>query len=242
MLIKRKASADNQKQSVCLSCGTANNIGKRRYCSIKCRQHLRQKLNTRSGLLQALNTRYATFYFTDTLIILDVVPHGIREIFRYAALRTDGIKPAEDFGKMTNMLGDAWWAEEKRTTKNYLASRRVLEMAERFAISEGLARPRFIRVPTVKPEKLILLDIAKADLGSHELNKLIKNAYRRQVKIHHPDMGGQASTFRKIHEAYKDLLRWADQPTFIRRRGFPYKWYYDGDNKRWVQPMPVRRG
>jgi hypothetical protein len=97
-------------------------------------------------------------------------------------------------------------------------------------------------VPTVKPEKLILLDIAKADLGSHELNKLIKNAYRRQVKIHHPDMGGQASTFRKIHEAYKDLLRWADQPTFIRRRGFPYKWYYDGDNKRWVQPMPVRRG
>lgn len=242
MLIKSKASADNQKQNVCLSCGTANNIGKRRYCSIKCRQHLRQKLNTRSGLLQALNTRYATFYFTDTLIVLDVVPHGIREIFRYTALRTDGIKPAEDFGKMTNMLGDAWWAEEKRTTKNYLASRRVLEMAERCAISEGLTRPRFIRVPTVKPEKLILLDIAKADISSRELGKLIKNAYRRQVKIHHPDMGGQASTFRKIHEAYKDLLRWADHPTFIRRRGFTDKWYYDGDNKRWVQPMPVRRG
>ena len=242
MLIKSKASADNRKQSVCLSCGTSDNIGKRRYCSIKCRQHLRQKLNTRSGLLQALNTRYATFYFTNTLIILDVVPHGIREIFRYAATRTDGIKPAEDFGKMTNMLGDAWWAEEKRTTKNYLASRRVLEMAERCAISEGLTRPRLIRVPTVKPEKLILLDIAKADLSSRELGKIIKNAYRRQVKIHHPDMGGQASTFRKIHEAYKDLLRWADHPTFIRRRGFPDKWYYDGDNKRWVQPMPVKRG
>lgn len=242
MLIKSKASADNRKQSVCLSCGTSDNIGKRRYCSIKCRQHLRQKLNTRSGLLQALNTRYATFYFTNTLIILDVVPHGIREIFRYAALRTDGIKPAEDFGKMTNMLGDAWWAEEKRTTKNYLASRRVLEMAERCAISEGLTRPRFIRVPTIKPEKLILLDLAKADLSSRELGKIIKNAYRRQVKIHHPDMGGQASTFRKIHEAYKDLLRWADHPTFIRRRGFSDKWYYDGENKRWVQPMPVKRG
>ncbi len=37
----------------------------RRYCSIKCRQHLRQKLNMRSGLLQTLNTRYATFYFSE---------------------------------------------------------------------------------------------------------------------------------------------------------------------------------
>jgi len=231
-----------KKQNVCLSCGTTKNIGKRRYCCVKCRQHLRQKLNTRSGLLQALNARYATFYFNDEMIILDVVPHGIREIFRYTALRTDGIKPAEDFGDMTNRLGDAWWEEEKRTAKNYLASRCVLELAERLAITERLARPRLIRVATVKPDKLILLDIAKADLGSRELGRIIKNAYRRQVKIHHPDVGGKAATFRKIHEAYKDLLRWADDPTFIRRRGFPDKWYYDGDNKKWVQPIPVRRG
>ena len=242
MLVKSKIFQKDQKPYACLSCGTAENIGKRRYCSLKCRQHLRQKLNTRSGLLQALNARYATFYFTETLIILDVVPHGIREIFRYAALRTDGSKPAEDFSRMTNRLGNAWWEEEKRTAKNYLASRRVLELAEHLAITERLARPRLIRVPTVKPENLILLDIAKADLGSHELGRLIKNAYRRQVKIHHPDVGGKAATFRKIHEAYKDLLRWADDPTFIRRRGFTNKWYYDGDNKKWVQPIPVRKG
>ncbi len=90
------------------------------------------------------------------MIILDVVPHGIREIFRYTALRTDGIKPAEDFGKMTNMLGNAWWEEEKRTAKNYLASRCVLELAERLAISEGLTRPRLIKVPTVKAGKFNL--------------------------------------------------------------------------------------
>src|SRR5512145_3460865 len=102
MLVKSKCSTHHQKQNACLSCGTTENIGKRRYCSVKCRQHLRQKLNTRSGLLQALNTRYATFYFTDELIILDIVPHGIREIFRYAALRLLDVKPAEDFGKMTN--------------------------------------------------------------------------------------------------------------------------------------------
>ena len=242
MLIKSNASAKNKKQNACLACGTTNNIKNRRYCSVKCRQHLRQKLNTRSGLLQALNVRYATFYFTDSVIILDVVPHGVREIFRYAALRNDGSKPAEDFGKLTNRLGEAWWAEEKRTAKNYLASRLVLEMAQRVAISEGLARPRFIKVPTVKPENLIHLDIVKADLGSRDLVKMIKNAYRRQAKIHHPDAGGKAATFRKIHEAYKELLRWADHPTFIRRRGFPDKWYYEGENKKWVQPMPARKG
>ncbi|MEE9911424.1 MAG: J domain-containing protein [Deltaproteobacteria bacterium] len=241
MLVKSKGSTHHQKQNACLSCGTTQNIGKRRYCSVQCRQHLRQKLNTRSGLLQALNTRYATFYFTDQLIILDIVPHGIREIFRYAALRELDMKPAEDFGKMTNWLGRAWWEEEKRTTKNYLASRHVLGLAERLDLAEGLTRPRLIRVPTVKPENLILLDMAKADLGSREVVKIIKNAYRRQVKIHHPDAGGQAAAFRKIHEAYKDLLRWADNPTFIRRRGFPDKWYYDGDNKKWVQPIPIRK-
>ncbi len=241
MLVKSKTSAHSFHQGVCLSCG-AGNIGKRRYCSIRCRQQLRQKLNTRSGLLQALNTRYATFYFTDTLIVLDVVPHGIREVFRYKARRTAGVKPAEDFGAMSNRLGDAWWAEEKRTTKNYLASRRVLEMAERLAMAEGLKRPRWVKVPGVKPESILLLDMAKADLASREPHKIIKNAYRRQVKIHHPDAGGTAAAFRRIHAAYQDLLNWAEHPTFIRRRGFPDKWYYDGDHKKWVQPMPLKRG
>jgi hypothetical protein len=84
------------------------------------------------------------------------------------------------------------------------------------------------------------LEINKADLHSHELNKIIKNAYRRQVKIHHPDLGGQAATFRKIHDAYKELLRWADNPIFARRRGFPDKWYYNGENENWVQPVSAR--
>ncbi|MCK7514276.1 MAG: hypothetical protein MZV70_66495 [Desulfobacterales bacterium] len=47
-------------------------------------------------------------------------------------------------------------------------------MAERLAIAEGETRPRLIKVPTVKPENLICLDIAKADLNSRELVKIIK--------------------------------------------------------------------
>ena len=191
----------------------------------------------RSGLLQALNTRYATFYFSDTNIILDIVPHGIKEIFRYESKRKAGSNPAADFSIMTNNLGEAWWAESRRTNKNYLASQHVLKLATRHAISDGSQRPRLIRIPTIKTESLNCLEINKADLQSHELSKIIKNAYRRHVKIHHPDLGGQAETFRKIHDAYKELLHWADNPVFVRRRGFPDKWYYNGENEKWVQPV-----
>lgn len=146
--------------------------------------------------------------------------------------------PAEDFSKMTNILGNAWWKEEKRTNRKYLASQRVLELATRYTISIMSVRPVLMKNPTVKKESLNYLDIDKADLRSADLRKIIKNAYRRQAKVHHPDIGGSAVTFRKIHDAYKELLYWVENPNFIKRRGFPDKWFYDGDNKRWVQPLP----
>jgi hypothetical protein len=230
-----------KRQNRCLSCGTAENMNNRRYCSIRCRQNLRQKLNIRSGLLQVLNARYATFYFSDSAIIMDVLPRGQKEIFRYMQRRTSGLKPADDFSQMTNMLGNAWWAEEKRTNKKYLASRQVLSLATRHTVSLLSVRPSVLKIPTVKTETLNFLQIDKADLRSADLRKIIKNAYRSQAKIHHPDSGGQAGGFRKLHEAYKQMLHWAENPSFICRRGFPDKWFYDGENKRWVQPMPVSK-
>ncbi|MDP2855410.1 MAG: J domain-containing protein [Smithellaceae bacterium] len=197
---------------------------------------------TRSGLLEAIHARFATFYFTDDLIVMDVMVHDVRDVFRFSALRTKGCRPADDFGKMANRMGEAWWEEEKRTKRKYLASRKLLELAERLTILEGLVRPRLIRVPTVKPESLQYLGMNKAERGSRELAKLIKNAYRRQVKVHHPDAGGEASTFRKLHDAYQELLRWAENPTFTRRRGFPDKWCYDGASQKWIQPVPKKTG
>ena len=241
MLVIIKPSRRKPQTRSCLSCGTTENMRNRRYCSLQCRQHLRQKLTTRSGLLTAIHARFATFYFTDDLIVMDVMVHDARDVFRFSALRTKGNRPSDDFGKMANRLGEAWWAEEKRTKKKYMASRKLLEMAERHETSEGLVRPRLIRVATVRSESLQYLGISKAELGSRELPKLIKNAYRRQVKVHHPDAGGQASTFRKLHDAYQDLLRWAHNPVFSRRRGFPDKWYYDGANQKWIQPVTARR-
>jgi hypothetical protein len=173
------------------------------------------------------------------MIYMDVVPYGIKEIFRYSSERSVGNIPADDFSTMTNMLGIAWWEEEKRTTKKYLASRHVLELANKCVISPSLMRPRLIKVPTVKTEVINFLEIDKADLHSSHLSKIIKDAYRRLAKTHHPDRGGDAKAFRKLHAAYTELLCWADSPTFIRRRGFSDKWYYDGENRKWIQPVPV---
>lgn len=231
---------NTEKQNQCLSCGSTENINNRKYCSIKCRQNLRQKLNMRSGLLQALNTRYATFYFSDTIIILDIIPRGVKEIFRFTQQRSINHKPAEDFGKMANMLGRAWWEEEKRTAKKYLASRRVLELATKYPAQISL-RPTVINIPSVKTNALNYLGINKDDLTSVELRKIIKTSYRKQAKIHHPDLGGHAATFRKLHKAYKELLHWAENPSFIHRRGFANKWFYDGENEKWVQPIPIHK-
>jgi hypothetical protein len=33
----------------------------------------------------------------------------------------------------------------------------------------------------------------------------IRTAYKKLVRLHHPDVGGDASTFRKIQEAYEAL-------------------------------------
>ena len=237
--MNKKSGTGAMGKDKCLSCGTMKDMKGRRYCSIRCRQTLRQKLNTRNGLLQALNTRYATFYFSDTTIILDIIPHGFREIFRFAEQRSPDHKPAEDFSRMTNILGTAWWDEEQRTKKKYLAARCVLERANRYSVSLIAIKPRLLTVPTVKVASLNYLEINKADLRSLDLTKIIKNAYRRQAKVHHPDLGGHAITFRKVHDAYKELLHWADNPKFIRRRGYPDKWFYDGENKKWVQPIPI---
>jgi len=229
------------KHHFCLSCGTTKNINNRRYCSVKCRQHLRQKLNMKIGLLQTLNTRYAVFYFSDTRIFLDIVPYGCREIFRYIGKRKEGSNPAADFHLMTNKLGEAWWAESNRTNRGYVASMHVLKLATRHAIGDGLQRPKLTHIPTIKTDWLNCLEIDRADLHSHELSKIIKAAYRKQVKVHHPDLGGHAATFRKIHTAYKEFLCWADHPVYVKRRGFPDKWYYDGDKSKWLQPIALKK-
>ena len=62
-----------------------------------------------------------------------------------------------------------------------------------------------------------------------------------QVKKHHPDLGGSSEIFLKIQEAYETLSNWAKRPTYIRRRGFPDKWLYQGAYNRWIKPIVQRK-
>ena len=222
----------------CLSCGTSKNMHRRRYCSIECRQRLRYNLNLRTGLLRALNTRYATFYFTDSLIVLDVLPYGSEELFSYIFPRRAGRKPVEDFCTMSNILGNAWWAERNRTNKRYLATRFVLEKAESKNASTTAIRPFEVREPASVTKSLTFLKLKKTDLNSPGLQKKIKSAYRKQAMRHHPDLGGDADGFRKLQAAYEQIVKWSENPIFVRRRGFPDKWFYEGSTVRWVQPAP----
>jgi len=235
---KNKSGPESANPSMCLSCGTIEKMGKRRYCSIDCRQRLRYKLNMRTGLLKALNIRYATFYFTKTLIIMDMLLFNSKEIYSYMFSRLSNNKPADDFSNMADILGNAWWTERKRTNRKYLASRHVLEKANQKNAPTDSVKPLEIKIPSVKGKSLINLKIGRSELNTPQLQKLIKSAYRTQAKKHHPDIGGNTAAFRKIHQAYEDLISWAESPTFVERLGFPDKWFYDGNKNRWVQPTP----
>jgi len=235
----KPTTSENTKINECLSCGKSEDIGKRRYCSIKCRQRLRYKLDIRTGLLKALNARYATFYFTEEVVVMDMLPYGSNEIFSYILPRTSGKKPAEDFSRMADILGNAWWAEKNRTKKNYLATRHVFKQAAKNKKSVGSIKPVENKIPTIGKTALIYLKLGKPDLNSQELKKTIKIAYRKQAKIHHPDHGGDTASFRKIHMAYEQLIAWAKNPSFIKRRGFTDKWFYEGSKNKWVQPTPL---
>jgi hypothetical protein len=241
MQLKHKTiSMDKKDRRRCLSCGTFKEIANRRYCSVECRQRLRYQLNVRSGLLKALNTRYATFYFTDDALIMDVLPFGSAMLYSFIFPRTAGKKPAEDFSDMSNILGNAWWDEMRRTNRKYLASHYVLRKAMQQDQESKTVKPLEIKIPSVKGKSLVALQLGMEELHSAELQKIIKSAYRRQVRKHHPDLGGSEAAFHRIHEAYEDLIKWAVEPSFSRRNGFPDKWFYDGVNNKWVQPTPVQ--
>jgi predicted nucleic acid-binding Zn ribbon protein len=235
------AAARKKPERRCLSCGTTEKMGRKRYCSIACRQLLRRKLDQRTGLLRALNTRYATFYFTDAVIVMDLMPFSERKIFSFIYPRTPDRVPAEDYSDLGDILGKAWWAEHRRTRKKYLAARHVLDQSSRNHSGLRKIFPLERHIPSLKGSALVCLELGQTDLTKPECRKIIKHAYRRQVMRHHPDHGGSSRSFIRIQQAYEALLAWAQDPSFIRRRGFPDKWFYDGDRNSWVQPIPEHR-
>jgi hypothetical protein len=225
----------------CLACGDPLPPRKQRYCTMACQHYLLASLNRRTGLLQTLSTRYATFYFTDFAVIMDMMIHGADQIYSYMLPRSHGKKPVEDFCALSNILGETWWREKERTKKRYLASQHLLERARIAQASKDTVIPTTLTVPSVRKNSLVTLEMGVADLTPANLEQRIKQAYWRQAKKHHPDLGGSAQTFIKISQAYEVLLGWARRPTFIRQAGFPDKWLYQGETGRWIKPIILRK-
>jgi len=225
----------------CLSCGSMAIKGQQRYCSAACRERLQFKLDLRTGLVQALNARYATFFFSDNHIFMDVLPHGSQGTFRFRYPRTLGKTPAEDFSTMANLLGNIWWSEKEKSNKTYRASHQVFQWGQQSHESLASVRPAARYTPKVNREHLSLLQIDQTALISSNLKQMVKDAYRRAAKKNHPDMGGNAEIFRCVHKAYEELFSWARNPTYTRQRGFPDKWFYEHDKNHWKPPLPRSR-
>jgi hypothetical protein len=141
---------------------------------------------------------------------------------------------------MSNILGNAWWEERRRSNKRYRATQTVLERANSKDVKSKTIRPIEIKEPVRLAKSLTFLKLRKTDLDSPALQQTIKRAYRQQAKKHHPDQGGDPATFRKLHEAYQQLVDWSENPVFISRRGFPDKWFYYGSSNKWIQPAPIK--
>jgi hypothetical protein len=146
----------------------------------------------------------------------------------------------EDFCKMFNLLGNAWWEEVRRTRKRYLATRLILGKARSIEGDINSVRPLEVREPARMARSMTTLKLKHKDLHSPNLQQIIKRAFRRQAKKHHPDQGGDAALFRKLRDAFEQLIRWSENPTFTTRRGFADKWFYEGGLDRWTQPAPLR--
>ena len=84
----------------------------------------------------------------------------------------------------------------------------ILEKANSKNVDSKTIRPIEIKEPARMAKSLTFLKLKKADLDSPELQQVIKKAYRKQAKKYHPDQGGDAAVFRKLHEAYEQLVQY----------------------------------
>lgn len=236
---RRKVLRKNRtkKEAKCLACGKGLEDFRRRYCSATCRQELERKLDLSVGLLKTLCARYATFSFTESTVCLHVLPTNSKEVLTYLCERNQDAKPSEDLWRMVDALGRAWHTKKRSTGKRYLATRLLREQARRDQTLPGSVKPVEEKRPALRMKSLRCFNLSASDLLLPQARNTLKAAYRREAKIHHPDHGGDAASFRRVHEAHQELIAWMKDPRFRARRGVSGKWSYDSlRGKKWLPP------
>jgi len=241
MQSKERVISHNQNPfRVCECCGRLLEKNRRRYCSKDCKEGFVFKLKWFNNLLRVLNTKYATFTFTDTFLILHVLPMNSSEVYSYFYDRLPGRKPAQDMGKMVFELGEIWWFHKERSKSEKYASDHILDCGHKKVHSMELLQPRQIKYLGNVGKQMTFLKISREEIFNESRDSIqekLKSAYKRQALRHHPDMGGNAEMFRKINQAYLDLKEWLKTPSFNLKKGVPGYWCYIAGKTNWIAPL-----
>ncbi len=222
----------------CLSCGEPLTNRRRRYCKKECKEEFEFKLKWFNNLLRTIKTRYATFYFTKSTLILNVLTHMSKNVYTFFYSRTPGLKPAKDMENMVFELGDLWWFQVKNKKSKSFASWYVLQHAEESIVSPQMLIPKKEKFISGIKRSLDYLGLSKERLINFNISDTeIKSAYRKAALRYHPDMGGSDEKFRKLKEAYEHIKKWLENPSFYTRRGIPGQWSYVGTTSKWYTPL-----
>lgn len=224
----------------CLACGTTDMKPGRRYCSTECRQQITWVLSLSKGLLRTFNARYAAFSFTAYYVVLDVLPAWAKGISRFIGHRTSGQKPAIDLKNLILESGEEWHGLLDRKNSKSVAALRLLNESHSPHLDpesikpEKKSRPR---LSNLERDCLKILKIERDILSSRSCALKIKTAYKRLAKRHHPDMGGDEETFKRLNDAHQQMLMWAENPQYTCRKALLNSWSYDGSTNRWAPPL-----
>lgn len=223
---------------LCLCCGRVMEKNRRRYCTQRCKDEFVFKLKWFNNLLRVLGARYATFSFTESVLILNVIPANTREVHTYFYHRRPGIKPAQDMNGMVFQLGELWWVQKEKTKSERFASRHILGQGHKRIFPADFVKPvRITRLAGVS-QQMTHLRINREDLlNTDRVEEVLKSAYRRAALRHHPDRGGSSEMFRRIRQSYEDLKAWLQNPSYHTRRGVPGQWCFIGGKGKWVTPL-----
>jgi len=235
-----KKSNPDIKKKKCLACGKTGLDARRRYCSGECRNQIMWVLSLSKGLLSIFNTRYASFTFNRSYVILDILPVWSKEISRFTHKRTTGKKPADDLKKLILDSGSEWYSIIGENNSKSFASLSLLQKNCNSRIPVMSIRPDNKKKPRFSKEEknsLKCLKLKLEELISEEKTSKIKSAYKKMARIHHPDMGGDAEEFRRVKNAHEQMLMWAQNPQYTSRKALVDCWSYDASTNKWVPPL-----
>ncbi len=224
-----------------MACGALLPRRTRRYCSRDCKEQINWVLGLSKGLLRTFNTRYAVFFFTSNLVILDMLPSWSQYVSRFFCNRTPGCKPAQDLKKLILNSGEEWHHLLYKRHSKSRASFELVTRNHRKDLDPSYLKPIVrVRPRLTKKERsyLKVLNLEEKDLFSSSLEELLKKAFKKMAKVYHPDAGGDNESFKLLMEAHHYITHWCERPQFYQKKVLADYWSYDGLTNRWSPPMP----